>query len=126
MPALVIPQTIDTISTNATCKYPAAPLGGAPLVSPTIFIGKKPATYYVEGTFVNPVVGTPLIPIIPCVIPIGIRTIKTTVNQSIYFNKLKPALQGDEAFIAGTPRPLKGPFDSPRVQYQTGRGAASP
>lgn len=124
MPALVIPGTVDTISTNATCTFAAAPLGGVPLTS-GIFIDKQPAKYYVEGTVLTPVPGVPTTPIVPCIDPTaGTRIIKILINQSIYFNKLKPALQGDEAFIAGTPRPLTAPFAPSSVQFQTGAGAA--
>ena len=124
MPALAIPTTMDTISTNVTVTFAAAPLSGTPLKA-GIFMDKTPIGYYAEGTPVTPVPGVPTIPSVPCIDPTaGARIIKTLINKSIYIQKLKPALQGDEAFIAGTPRLLKAPFAPSSVQFQTGAGAA--
>lgn len=125
MPALAIPTTLDTISTNVTCTFAAAPLKGTP-VKAGIFMDKKPTPFFAEGTPVTPVPGVPTLLIIPCIDPTaGFRIVKTRINKSIYIQKLKPALQGDEAFIAGTPRPLTAPFAPSSVQFQTGAGAAA-
>tara|TARA_Y100000385_G_C12542554_1_gene404421 strand:+ start:98 stop:469 length:372 start_codon:yes stop_codon:yes gene_type:complete len=116
---------MDTVSTNATCTFAAAPLAGTP-VTAGIFMDKKPTSFFAEGTPVTPVPGVPTTPIVPCIDPTGgTRIIKTLINKSIYIQKLKPALQGDEAFIAGTPRPLTAPFAPSSVQFQTGAGAAA-
>ena len=124
MPALAIPTTMDTPSTNATCTFAAAPLKGKP-VKAGIFMDKKPTPFFAEGTPVTPVPGAPIATPPGCIDPTGgARTIKCLVNKSIYIQKLKPALQGDEAFIAGSPRPLKAPFAPSSVQFQTGAGAA--
>ena len=124
MPALAIPTTMDTISTNATCTFAAAPLSGTPLKA-GIFMDKTPIGYYAEGTPVTPVPGVPIATPPGCIDPTGgARIVKTLINRSIYIQKLKPALQGDEAFIAGTPRPLTAPFAPSSVQFQTGAGAA--
>ena len=125
MPALAIPTTMDTVSTNVTCTFAAAPLSGTPLKA-GIFMDKTPIGYYAEGTPVTPVPGVPTLPSVPCIDPTaGARIVKTLINKSIYIQKLKPALQGDEAFIAGTPRPLTAPFAPSSVQFQTGAGAAA-
>ena len=125
MPALAIPTTMDTFSTNATCRFDARPLKGTP-VKAGIFMDKKPTPFFAEGTPLTPVPGVPLLPNVPCVDPTqGFRTVKTLINKSIYIQKLKPALQGDEAFIAGSPRPLTAPFAPSSVQFQTGAGAAA-
>lgn len=125
MPALAIPTTMDTVSTNATCIFEAQPLDGTP-VKAGIFIDKKPAAFFAEGTPVSPVPGKPIATPPGCIDPTGgFRIIKTQINKSIYIQKLKPALQGDEAFIAGSPRPLTQPFASSSVQFQTGKGAAA-
>lgn len=124
MPALAIPTTIDTVSTNATCTFAAAPLAGTP-VKAGIFMDKTPTPFFAAGTPVSPVPGVPIATPPGCIDPTGgARIIKTLINKSIYIQKLKPALQGDEAFIAGTPRPLKAPFAPSSVQFQTGAGAA--
>ena len=124
MPALAIPTTMDTPSTNATCTFAAAPLKGTP-VKAGIFMDKTPTPFFAEGTPVTPVPGVPIATPPGCIDPTGgARIIKCLVNKSIYIQKLKPALQGDEAFIAGSPRPLKAPFAPSSVQFQTGAGAA--
>ena len=116
---------MDTVSTNATCTFAAAPLSGTP-VKAGIFMDKKPTPFFAEGTPVTPVPGVPTLPIVPCIDPTGgFRIVKTKINKSIYIQKLKPALQGDEAFIAGTPRLLTAPFAPSSVQFQTGKGAAA-
>ena len=123
MPALAIPTTMDTVSTNATCTFAAAPLAGTP-VKAGIFMDKTPTPFFAEGTPVSPVPGVPIATPPGCIDPTGgARIIKTLINKSIYIQKLKPALQGDEAFIAGSPRPLKAPFAPSSVQFQTGAGA---
>ena len=125
MPALAIPTTMDTVSTNATCTFAAAPLKGTP-VKAGIFMDKKPTPFFAEGTPVTPVPGKPIATPPGCIDPTGgARIIKTLINKSIYIQKLKPALQGDEAFIAGSPRPLTAPFAPSSVQFQTGTGAAA-
>ena len=116
---------MDTFSTNATCRFDARPLKGTP-VKAGIFMDKKPTPFFAEGTPVTPVPGVPTLPIVPCIDPTGgFRIVKTKINKSIYIQKLKPALQGDEAFIAGSPRPLTAPFAPSSVQFQTGAGAAA-
>ena len=59
MPALAIPTTMDTVSTNATCTFAAAPLSGTP-VKAGIFMDKKPTPFFAEGTPVTPVPGNRL------------------------------------------------------------------
>jgi len=110
MPLLVTPATVDTISTNATCTFAPAAIGGSPLTC-GLFMDKQPVKYYVAGTPVAPVPGVPTIPSVPCVDPTGgARILKPVNNKSVFFNKLLPVVSGDEAFILGTARPLIGPY----------------
>ena len=110
MPLLVTPATVDTISTNATCTFAPAAIGGSPLTC-GLFMDKQPVKYYVSGTPVAPVPGVPTLPSVPCVDPTGgARILKPLINKSVFFNKLLPVVSGDEAFILGTARPLIGPY----------------
>ena len=116
MPLLVTPATVDTISTNATCTFAAAPIGGSPITC-GLFMDKQPVKYYVAGTPVAPVPGVPTIPSVPCVDPsAGARILKPLNNKSVFFNKLLPVVSGDEAFILGTARPLVGPYSPGSVK----------
>ena len=42
MPNFVGKETIDTVSTDANCVYPASPLGGVPNISPNVLVNGKP------------------------------------------------------------------------------------
>jgi len=120
MPLLVTPQTVDTVSTDALCQYPAKALGGAPIVSPNIKIGRQSVQFYTSSTVPEPSPGTPLptntIPL-PC--QPGNRVIVATINTTVFFNRQLPAVQGDRAQMVGTDRPLVGPFGDPTVQIQS-------
>lgn len=119
MPLLVTPATIDTASTNATCLFAAAPIGGTPITA-GLFMNKQIVKYYASGTPVAPVPGVPIVPSVPCVDPTGgTRILKPLNNKSVFFNKLLPVVSGDEAFILGTARPLVGPYGPSSVLIAT-------
>ncbi len=116
MPLLVTPQTVDTVSTDALCTYPPKALGGAPIVSPNIKIGRQSVEFYTSTTVPDPSPGTPLpTNIIPLPCQPGTRIITATINTTVFFNRQLPAVQGDQAKMAGTDRPLVGPFGNPTV-----------
>lgn len=116
MPFLVVPETIDTVSTDANCIYEPAPLGGAPIVSPNIKIDKKEVKFYTQETLPEPVTGVKVNPLIPTPCQPGNRVIVPSVNTTVFFNKKLPAVQGDKAQLLGTDRPLTGPFGLGTVQ----------
>lgn len=110
MPLLVTPATVDTPSTNVTCTFAAAPIGGSPITC-GLFMDKQPVKYYIAGTPVAPVPGVPQPPATACIDPTGgARILKPVNNKSVYFAKHLPVVSGDEAFILGTARPLIGPY----------------
>ena len=92
LPRLLGPTAIDAPSTNATCKYPPKPIAGAPLTAPGIFYKKTPLLYYADLTPAGTATGTPLVPIIPCVLPEIPRNILATTNRSVFLGfKKNPA-----------------------------------
>lgn len=115
MPLLVTKETIDTVSSDGTCIYEAQALGGSPFRSPGIYINKKAAEYYITGSFASNVTGTKINPLSPLPCQPGVRQIQATVNQSVFFDKFLPAVQGDKAQMLGTDRPLTAPFGDPTV-----------
>ena len=119
MPLLVIPTTVDTLSTDANCLYPAAPLGGSPVVSPNVQIGGKAVEFYTSSTVPDSVTGEKINPLIPLPCQPGIRVIKPLINKTVFINKQLPAVQGDEAAMLGTPRPLTVPFGNPTVVFNS-------
>lgn len=116
MPLLVTPATVDTVSTNATCTFAAAPIGGSPITC-GLFMDKQPVKYYIAGTPVAPVPGVPQPPATACIDPTGgARILKPVNNKSVFFAKHLPVVSGDEAFILGTARPLVGPYSPGSVK----------
>jgi len=115
MPLLATPETLDTISTTVTCIYQPQALGGSPTVSPNIYLNKQQLKYYKSNQAVSDLQGEPTpLNILgdPCVSP---RVVIATVNQTVFFNKNLPAVQGDKAQALGTDRPLTAPFGDPTV-----------
>ena len=119
MPNLVGPETVDTVSSDATCVYAAAPIGGTPIPT-TVKVGGEtleivagaPVPYAcadVAGVKINPLSPLPCQP--------GTRIIRPTVNTTVLINGQLPAVTGDEAqlVIGGSPRPLTGPFQHPTI-----------
>lgn len=128
MPLLIGPQTIDTTSVNGPCLYPAKAVTGA-IASPNIYINKKQAQFLHELIPPDTVEGQPWIPnpagappLIPCLVPSAARKVVCTVNKSVYFNKFKPAVQGDNTIltsIPGTKRLFVAPFQHPNLHIAT-------
>ena len=115
MPLLVTPETIDTVSSDGTCIYEAAPLGGSPIASPNIKINKQQVKFYTSSTVPEPVTGVKINPLSPLPCQPGNRVIVASVNTTVFFNKQLPAVQGDKAQMLGTDRPLTVPFGNPTV-----------
>lgn len=110
MAQLVIPTTVDTLSTDGNCLYPAKALGGQPITSPNIKINGKQVEFYTISTPPDTVDGEKVNPLIPLPCQPGVRVIQATVNTTVFFNQQLPAVAGDQAAMAGTARPLVGPY----------------
>lgn len=119
MPFLVVPETVDTVSTDSNCIYEPAPLGGAPLTSPNVQIGRQPVKYYTSETLPDPVTGVKINPLIPVPCQPGNRVIIPNINKTVFINKKLPAVQGDKAQLLGTDRPLTGPFGLGTVVFNS-------
>jgi len=115
MAQLVIPTTVDTQSTDGNCLYPAAALGGAPVVSPNITIGGQQAQFYTSATVPATVEGVKVNPLLPLPCQPGVRVMLTINNTTVFFNNQLPAVVGDLAQMASTARPLVGPYGSPTI-----------
>ena len=115
MPLLVVPETVDTASSDGTCLYPAAALGGAPVTSANISIGRQPVKFYTSSTVPESVTGQKINPLSPLPCQPGTRVIVPNINTTVFFNRQLPAVQGDKAQLIGTDRPLTGPFGDPTV-----------
>ncbi len=111
MPFLVGKTSVDTAETDGNCIYPAKPLGGAPTVSPNVFVNGSPLESYdvtsvpdqVDGIKVNPLIPVPCIP--------GVRVVTPAVNLTVFINGTLPAVQGDDSSrVGGIPRKIVGPF----------------
>lgn len=116
MAFIVGPETIDTVSVDGNCTYPAAPLGGTPYPTKVV-AGGKPLLIYDNASIPAPVVGVKINPAIPLPCQPGQRVIRPTVNKTVFINGRLPAVTGDEAqmVVGGTPRPLTGPFQHPTI-----------
>lgn len=119
MPNLASIETVDTPSSDGTCTYAAAPIGGAG-VPTTVMAGNQPLKI-IAGAPVPyacaDVVGVKINPLSPLPCQPGTRTIRPTVNTTVIINGQLPAVTGDEAqlLIGGSPRPLTGPFQHPTI-----------
>ena len=119
MPNLASVETVDTPSTDGTCTYAAAPIGGTP-VPTTVMAGNQPLKIIAGAPVPYPcadVVGVKINPLSPLPCQPGTRTIRPTVNTTVIINGQLPAVTGDEAqlLIGGSPRPLTGPFQHPTI-----------
>ena len=119
MPNFVGRETVDTVSTDANCLYPASPLGGAPNVSPNVIINGQPLEYYTSTSVIGTVAGVKVNPLIPLPCQPGIRVVTPTVNTSVFVNGQLPAVTGDQAALIGTPRALTGPFQHVNILIGT-------
>ena len=115
MAQLVIPETVDTQSTDGNCLYRAQALQGTPVVSPNITIGGQQAKFYTQAASGQPgapstVVGEKVNPLIPAPCTPGIRVIVPSNNTTVYFNSQLPAVLGDKVQMGGIDRLLVGPY----------------
>lgn len=119
MPLLVGPDTPDSPSINGPCLFPAKPVT-SPQVSPNIFINGEAVKFIHNAIPPDSVEGQPNNPLVPCVAPLtpALRQVVTSVNTSVYFNNLLPAVQGDATeltSVPGTKRVFVAPFQHPNV-----------
>jgi hypothetical protein len=124
MPFLVGPETPDSPSINGPCLFPAKPVT-SPYVSPNIYIGKKLVKFIHEALPPDTIAGVANNPLIPCVAPLtpALRKVVTTTNTSVFFNNLRPAVQGDATeltTVPGTKRIFVSPFQHPTIYIANG------
>ena len=119
MPNFVGRETVDTASTDANCLYPAAPLGGAPNVSPNVIVNGEKLEYYTTNSVIDPVTAVKINPLIPLPCQPGVRVVTPTVNTTVLINGQLPAVTGDQAALIGTPRALTGPFQHVNILIGT-------
>ena len=103
MALIVGEQTIDTESIIGSCRYPAQALGGAPTVSPNVYVNGQPLRSYDATSVPSDVTG---IPLGNNTCAIGTRQVIPSVNTTVYINGKLPALSGDNVSMLGTTRPL--------------------
>ena len=115
MPLLVGTDCIDTQSIDGNCTYPAAPLGGAPTISPNVLVNSQPLKTYDSTSVPASVDGIKINTLIPLPCQPGTRVVTPTVNTTVFVNGKLPAVQGDQAALLGTPRPLTGPFQHANI-----------
>ena len=123
MPNLASTDTIDTSSSDGTCIYNAAPIGGTP-VSTTVVVGNQPLKIIAgapQPYICDDVTGVKINPLSPLPCQPGTRRITPTVNTTVFINGQLPAVTGDQAqlLIGGSPRPLTGPFQHPTIKIGT-------
>ena len=110
------PLTNDSDTELGSCTYPRFPLGGAPFVSPNVFINGVPAQIYIAASVPSPVPGVwkPV-----CVPGGGARTMLLGKNTNVFINKqlfaigeVSGTLANSDATViaAGGVRPLTGPY----------------
>tara|TARA_B100000900_G_scaffold27769_1_gene21447 strand:+ start:1795 stop:2169 length:375 start_codon:yes stop_codon:yes gene_type:complete len=113
MPNLASEDTVDTSSTDGTCIYNAAPIGGD-AVSTSVEVGNQPLKIIAGTPFYecDEVTGVKINPLSPLPCQPGTRRITPTVNTTVFIDGKLPAVTGDQAqlVIGGSPRPLTGPF----------------
>ena len=119
MPNFVGRETIDTVSTDANCLYPASPLGGTPNISPNVIVNGENLEYYTTNSVIDPVTAVKVNPLIPLPCQPGIRVVTPTVNTTVLINGQLPAVTGDQAALIGTPRPLTGPYQHVNILIGT-------
>ena len=123
MPNLASTETVDTTSTDGTCIYNPAPIGGTPITT-TVKVGNQPLKIIAgapDPYVCDDVTGVKINPLSPLPCQPGTRTIRPLVNTTVFINGQLPAVTGDEAqlIIGGSPRPLTGPFQHPKILIGT-------
>ena len=110
------PLTNDSDTELGSCTYPRFPLGGAPFVSPNVFINGVPAQIYIAASVPAPSAFV-LNPI--CLPGLGARTMLLGKNTNVFINKqlfaigeVSGTLANSDATViaAGGVRPLTGPY----------------
>ena len=110
------PLTNDFDTELGSCTYPRFPLGGAPFVSPNVFINGVPAQIYIAASVPAPSAFV-LNPI--CAPGLGARTMLLGKNTNVFINKqlfaigeVSGTLANSDATViaAGGVRPLTGPY----------------
>ena len=118
MPNLASTETIDTTSSDGTCIYNAAPIGGSP-VSTSVKVGNQPLKIIAGTPFYacDDVTGVKINPLSPLPCQPGTRRITPTVNTTVFIDGKLPAVTGDQAqlVIGGSPRPLTAPFQHANI-----------
>ena len=119
MPNLASIETVDTPSSDGTCTYAAAPIGGSG-VSTKVMVGNQPLKIIAGAPTpysCDDVTGVKINPLSPLPCQPGTRRLTPTVNTTVYINGKLPAVTGDDAqlVIGGSPRPLTGPFQHPTI-----------
>ena len=122
MPNIVGPETVDTLSIDGNCTYPAAALGGSPFTAQNVYFEGQPVKFYNSLNLPAQVTGVKINPAIPLPCQPGIRRIDPVINDSVFINGQLFAVSGDEAdLITGitTPRTLTEPYSYPTIQIGT-------
>ncbi len=115
MPFVAGKNTFDTPNTDGNCLYPAKALGGTPWVSPNVKFEDENVEYYDSTSFVDPVPGVKINPVIPAPCQPGTRVVIPQVNTRVMINNKLVAVQGDKAQNLGTDRLLTGPYKYPTI-----------
>jgi len=117
MPLLIGPATFDSPSINGPCLFLAKPIT-SPFSSVNVFFNKAPLQFVHALLPPDTVDGVPNNPLIPCIIPVAIRIVLTTINKTVFVNKFAPAVQGDATellSVPGTKRIFVAPFQHPNI-----------
>jgi hypothetical protein len=119
MPLIIGPKTIDSPSINGPCLFPAKEVSSS-FKSVNVFLNKKRLEFIHSLLPPDTVSGVSWIPTIPCIPPLtpALRKVITTVNKTVFVNKLAPAVQGDATellSVPGTKRIFVAPFQHPNI-----------
>ena len=117
MPLLIGPATFDSPSINGPCLYPAKPIT-SPFSSVNVFFNKTPLKFVHALLPPDTVTGVPNNPLVPCIIPVALRQVVTTINKTVFVNRFAPAVQGDATELLsfpGTKRIFVAPFQHPNI-----------
>ena len=94
MAQLVIPTTVDTLSTDGNCLYPAAALEDNLIVSPNIKIDGQQVEFYTASTLPATVEGQKVNPLIPLPCQPGVRVIQDSKHYCIFQQSVASGSRG--------------------------------
>jgi hypothetical protein len=119
MPLIIGPKTIDSPSINGPCLFPAKEVSSS-FKSENVFFNKEKLEFIHNAIPPDNIAGVPNNPLIPCIPPLtpALRKVITTVNKTVFINKLAPAVQGDATellSVPGTKRIFVAPFQHPNI-----------